>query len=66
LESKFAKAIDALDAIVHELDYKEDWKGWTKEFIIEKKEKFFVHFPEIKKVFNEILDYMVTNNYIQQ
>ncbi|MCC7574778.1 HD domain-containing protein [Candidatus Woesearchaeota archaeon] len=30
LESKFAKAIDALDAEIHELDYKQDWKGWSE------------------------------------
>jgi len=66
LESKFAKAIDALDAVIHELDYKQDWKGWTEEFLINKKLKFFEEFPELKKVFFEILDYMKKSNYFNQ
>ena len=53
-EAKFAKAIDALDAEIHELDYKEDWKGWTKEFLIEKKSHLFEEFPELKKILDLI------------
>jgi len=41
LESRFAKAIDVLDSQIHELDYKVDWKGWSKDFLIEKKICFF-------------------------
>jgi len=66
LESKFAKAIDALDAEIHELDYKKDWKGWSEEFLITKKLRFFEEFPELKKVFFEILDYLKENNYFDQ
>lgn len=66
LESKFAKAIDALDAEIHEIDYKQDWKGWTEEFLISKKLKFFEEFPELKKVFFEIIDYLKENNYFDQ
>lgn len=66
LESKFAKAIDALDAEIHELDYKQDWKGWSEEFLVDKKLKFFEEFPELKKVFFEILDYLKKNNYFNQ
>ena len=66
LESKFAKAIDALDAEIHELDYKQDWKGWSEEFLVTKKLKFFEEFPELKKVFFEILDYLKKNNYFDQ
>ena len=66
LESKFAKAIDALDAQIHELDYKQDWKGWTEEFLVTKKLKFFEEFPELKKVFFEILDYLKENDYFDQ
>jgi putative hydrolases of HD superfamily len=66
LESKFVKAIDALDPMIHELDYKEDWQGWSEEFLIEKKLKFFEEFPEMKEVFFEILEYMKTNNYFEK
>lgn len=66
LESKFAKAIDALDAPIHELDYKQDWKGWSEEFLVSKKLKFFEEFPELKEVFLEIVVYLKKNNYFDQ
>ena len=66
LEAKFAKAIDALDAAIHELDHKQDWKGWTKEFLIEKKLNLLEDFPELKKSFNTILEYLIENNYLNQ
>lgn len=65
-EAKFAKAIDALDAEIHELDYKEDWKGWTKEFLIEKKAHLFEEFPDLKKIFYELLTFMEQNEYFNQ
>ncbi len=65
-EARFAKAIDALEAGIHELDYKEDWKEWTKEFLVQKKSALFDDFPEIKKVFEEIVTYMESNGYFDQ
>lgn len=65
-EARFAKAIDALEAVIHELDYKKDWKGWTKEFLIEKKAKLFDEFPEMKKVFDYLLKYVEENDYFEQ
>lgn len=41
IESKFTKAIDNIDAMIHELDYLDDWKDYSKEFLIEKKSKIF-------------------------
>ena len=64
-EAKFVKAIDGLDPAIHELDYKEDWKGWTKEFLIDKKEHLFEDFPELKKVFYELLEFMEKENYFE-
>ncbi len=63
LEARFAKAIDKLDAEIHELDYKEDWKGWTEEFLIDSKMKYFEEFPEIKEMFLEIIKFLRKNNY---
>ncbi len=65
-EARFAKAIDALDANIHELDYKQDWKGWTEEFLVSKKLKFFEEFPELKRTFYDILTYLKENNYFEQ
>ena len=57
-EAKFAKAIDTLDAAVHEMDYKKDWQGWTREFVVSNKSKYFDGFPEMKKAFELILDHL--------
>lgn len=66
LESRFAKAIDAFDAIIHEADYKEDWKGWSEEFLVNKKLKFFEDFPGLKEAFLELLTYLRDNGYFDQ
>jgi putative hydrolases of HD superfamily len=65
-EAKFARAIDTLDATIHELDYKEDWKGWTEEFLRNKKMHLFEEFPELKKVFETILKEMNKKGYFSQ
>lgn len=65
-EAKFAKLIDSLDPIIHELDYKDDWVDWSKNFFIEEKLKYFKEFPELIPIFNEILDYLIKNNYFDE
>ncbi len=65
-EAKFAKAIDALDAEIHELDYKEDWKGWTEEFLRRKKGPLVEEFPELKQAFEEIMQYAKEEGYFDQ
>ncbi len=65
-EAKFAKLIDSLDPIIHELDYKEDWTGWSKEFFIKEKSKYFKEFPDLISIFNEILEYLIENNYLTE
>lgn len=62
-EAKFAHAIDKLDAIIHELDYKKDWDGWTEEFLRSKKEKYFKDFPEIMRMFEKIVEYCLKEGY---
>lgn len=44
-EAKFANAIDKLEGEIQELDYKEDWIGWTKEYLMEKKISLYERFP---------------------
>ncbi len=65
-EARFAKAIDALDAEIHELDYKEDWKGWTEEFLRKKKGPLFEEFPELKKLFEESLKFCRKEGYFEK
>ena len=66
LEARFANAIDKLDVMIHELDYKIDWKGWSKKFVIDKKEKFFDDFPIMKRDFHKLLDYLEKEGYFSQ
>lgn len=65
-EAKFAKAIDALDALIHEMDYKMDWKGWTEEFLREKKGYLFEAFPELKEAFEKVIKFLREEGYFNQ
>ena len=66
VEAQFARAIDTLDAVIQALDYKADWAGWSKEFLVSKKEKYFIAFPELLKEFHQIVDYLVAEGYFSQ
>jgi len=63
IEAKFAKAIEQLDVEIHEMDYKEDWKGWTEEFLRKHKQKYFKEFPEIEMFFEESVEYCKRNGF---
>ena len=65
-EAKFAKAIDALDAQIHEMDYKEDWKGWSEKFLRRKKEYLFETFPEVREAFEKVMIFLVEEGYFSQ
>ena len=65
-EAKFAQAIDKLDAQIHELDYKKDWKGWDEQMVRKFFEKPIVQFPEIKKTFEKLLQYVNEQGYFRQ
>jgi putative hydrolase of HD superfamily len=66
IEAKFAKAIDQIDTEIHELDHKEDWKGWNEKFLRESKEKYFEAFPELKTAFEKIVVYLAKNGYLEK
>jgi len=63
IEAKFAKAIDALEVELFLSDSKDDWEGYTKKFVIDKKLKYFEDFPLMKKCFLEILDDIERKGY---
>ncbi|MEW5897140.1 MAG: hypothetical protein AB1668_05580 [Nanoarchaeota archaeon] len=65
-EAKFAKAIDALDSLAHELDYKKDWRGWTDEMVRRYHGRYMDEFPEIKEAFDKMLAYCHKNGYFNQ
>jgi len=63
LEAQFARAIDSLEAEIHELDYIEDWKGYTKDYIVAKKMHLFDKFPEMHQMYEKIVEYLDVNGY---
>ena len=65
-EAKFARAIDKLDATIHELDYKEDWKGWTEEFARAYHEPYFKDFPAIREASEQALVFCREQGYFDQ
>lgn len=64
-EARFSKAIDVLDAQIHELDYKEDWKGWTREFLVEQKIKYVKEFSPLEEAFNEVVKYLIETDFLK-
>lgn len=65
-EAQFAKAIDVLDALVHFLDYKEAWKGWTEQMVRDFHGKKVIYFPETNESFEKLLEYCKLNGYFNQ
>lgn len=66
LEWKFVKLIDILEAEFQCIFYKDLRWNWTKEYYIEKREKHFKSFPELKYIFYETLNFFEKNNYFKQ
>lgn len=62
-EAKFARAVDRIDALIHELDYKKDWKGWNeakvRQFYLEE----IKDVPIIKASFEQIISYAREQGY---
>jgi len=65
IEARFAKAIEALEADIHELDYKQNWKGWSEEFLRQQKEHLFDEFSLLKQSFEELVAYLKTEGYFE-
>ena len=65
-EAQLAKAIDFLDAQVHELDYKKDWQGWTEARLRKYKSKHFDEFPELKEFFEEMMQFCHKERYFEE
>ncbi len=66
IEARFANAIDKIDAQIHELDYKKDWRGWTEEMLRRfYSAKSFEEFPELSEAFEEIVKFVKKKEYIK-
>lgn len=66
IESNFAKAVDKMDALIHELDNKSDWKGWNEKMVRGYHEKYIKEFPAMHKVFEKIIKYVKEHGYFNQ
>lgn len=65
-EAKFAKLIDLFESQIHEFDYKEDWKGWSADFLVSNREHYFEDFPELKEIFFEMIEWLESEGYFSQ
>ncbi len=65
-EAVFCKAIDALDAQIYFLDYKDYWKGWKTEFLRSKKQRYFEEFPELLEIWEEFLKFCEHEGYLER
>lgn len=64
-EAKFVHAIDKLDALVHELQYPQDWgpKWFTQDNVIKWFQPSFEYSPTFMAYFRTILNFLEKNNY---
>jgi len=65
-EARFAKAIDALDSLMHELDYKKDWQGWSEEQVRRYHGAYVKLFPELAESFDKMLNFCKEQGYFDQ
>lgn len=60
-EARFAKAMDKLDACLHELQYPQDWgyaKGFSKKQLISYSRKYFEFSDSLLELFDNIVIYI--------
>ncbi|MGM5488924.1 MAG: HD domain-containing protein [Nanobdellota archaeon] len=64
-EARFAKAIDKMDSLVHELQYPLDWglKGFTEKNVRSWFQPAFDHSPTFSRYFEATIEYLRANGY---
>ena len=65
-EARFAKAIDGLDAQIHELDYKKDWQGWDEAKFRKYLTPKVKLFPPLEEFFEDLVVYVKENGYLDK
>jgi putative hydrolase of HD superfamily len=65
-ESKFAKAIDCIDAVLQSLNSEKEWKekGYTEEKIRKRQDQHLMEFPLIREYYYELLEEIVDKKFI--
>lgn len=56
-EAEFAKAIQSLDAEIHEMNYDEDWENYTEHKLRERKDEHFEDYPALQDIYEETITY---------
>jgi len=65
-EAKFAKAIDSFDALIHFLDHKASWKGWTEVMVRKYHGQAIIVFPELEEIFEKLVEFCKREDYFGQ
>lgn len=65
-EARFAHAVDKLDAQLHELDYKRDWRGWDEKMFCSHIERYMIEFPQLRELFEQFVAYVIAEGYFNQ
>lgn len=56
LESRFAQAIDKLDADLYAMEHPiDEWGEWTEELVRGLKQKYYIEFPEMNDMFEKLI-----------
>ena len=68
LEAKFAKSIDKMDAMIHELEYPQDWgpKGFDEKNTLAWFEPSMVHSVTFKMYFDRLIVFLRENGYFEK
>ncbi len=66
IEARFTRAMDRLDAVIHEVDNKHEWKGWSEGMVRRLHEPAFKGLPEVEEFFEEIMAFLKQNGYFSQ
>ena len=64
-EARFAKAMDVMDATMHELDYPWHWKGWNEALVRSQYGKAAAEFEIVNDAFEECLAHVRENKFYQ-
>lgn len=66
LESKFVKLVDVTEAEFQCFTYKDIWQNWTREEYDAGRWMYHDYFPEIKYIYEEMLDELEKNWYFKK
>ena len=66
-EARFCKAIEQLDPMIHSLYKPEEWTKYkfTERELVKKKEPLFKEFPEVHKMFKQVIHRLKSNGSIK-